>query len=152
MHDVNLWWLEESQRISKKVIDTLLPTMRAEDCQALYTLNPIRRDDPVAAYFMGPYRRPDAMVSDVLTYLDNKYFDRTSLLVEVETQKQNNFQAYEHIWLGHYDERGDARVLRNFRIGYADGEPIDMPPRRSTCRRSTRSTMVTAATRARCSR
>ena len=102
--------------------------MRAEDCQAIYTLNPIRRDDPVAAYFMGPYRRPDAVVSPVLTYLDNDFFKDTSLLMEVETQKQNNVQAYKHIWLGEYDERGDARVLQNYRIGYADGEPIDMPP------------------------
>jgi phage terminase large subunit len=127
MHDVNLWWMEESQRLSYKVLHTLLPTMRAEDCQGIWTFNPMRRDDPVDEYFRGPYRRPDAMVSDVLTYLDNPHFDKTSLAIEVETLRAANYQAFLHTWMGQYDERGDARVLKNFRIGYADGDPIDMP-------------------------
>lgn len=128
MHDVNLWWLEESQRISKKVRDTLLPTMRAKDCQAVWTYNPMRRDDPIDAYFRGPYPRADAMVSDVLTYLDNPHFHKTSLLVEVETLKAANTQAYEHVYLGAYDERSNSQVLTNFRFGFPDGDPINMPP------------------------
>jgi phage terminase large subunit len=127
MHDVNLWWLEESQRISQKVLDVLLPTMWSRDCQAIWTYNPQRRDDPVDAYFRGPYPRADAKVI-VVTYFDNPHLAGTSLMVEVETLKRSNYPAYEHTYLARYDERGDARVLVNYRMGFAEGEPIDMPP------------------------
>jgi phage terminase large subunit len=129
MHDVNLWWLEESQRISVKVRDTLLPTMRAKDCQAIWTYNPISRDDPIDEYFRGPYRRPDAMVSDVLTYLDNPHFNKTSLLIEVETLRAANIQAFLHVWMGQHDERSDSRVFNpaRYRFGYPAGEPLRMP-------------------------
>ena len=129
MHDVNLWWLEESQRISQRVLNTLLPTMRAKDCQAIWTYNPQHRDDPIDAYFRGPYPRADAkVIGPPLTYLDNPHLGGTSLLVEVETLRDSNEAAFRHTYLGEFDERGDSRVLQNYRMGYADGEPIDMPP------------------------
>jgi phage terminase large subunit len=130
MNDIALWWIEEARNVTQKVLNVLLPTMRALDCECIWTYNPVNRDDPVDEYFRGPNRRADAFVQEV-NYPDNPYFDsHTSLRVEMEDLRARNHQAYLHTWMGRYDERANSRVFdpKRYRFGYPAGESLDISP------------------------
>jgi phage terminase large subunit len=129
MNDIALWWIEEARNVTQKVLNVLLPTMRALGCECIWTYNPVNRDDPVDEYFRGPNRRADAFVQEV-NYPDNPHLDtNTSLRVEIDDLRARNYLAYMHTWMGAYDERANSRVFdpKFYRFGYPEGEPLRIP-------------------------
>lgn len=119
-------WVEESQSISKKSLDMLLPTIRADGSEVWFSWNPDQSTDPVDAFFAG---KPEGAVHVHTTYLDNPFCPDV-MRTEALRLKAADADSYEHIWMGGYFLGGNGRVYssfinRPFPIGNIDESVVD---------------------------
>jgi phage terminase large subunit len=92
-------WIEEAQRLSRRSMDLLLPTIRAKDSKFYFTFNPELETDPVYKRFVGsPDPQDDALVIE-MNYYDNPWFPDV-LRTEMEACKRRSLEDYLHIWAG----------------------------------------------------
>lgn len=111
-------WVEEAQSISKRSLDLLLPTIRAEGSEIWFSWNPDQPSDPVDAFFAS---QPEGAVHVHTTYLDNPFCPEV-MKVEAERLRKVDEEAYEHIWGGGYFLGGNGRVYSAFKNKpYAEG-------------------------------
>lgn len=108
LEDVDRVWVEEAQRLSKRSLEILKPTVRKPTSEIWMTFNPRYRSDPVYNDFVVE-GRDNAIVTQV-NYDANPWFPK-----ELEEERLN-CQRYEphrypHIWLGQPDDEGDTRIL-----------------------------------------
>jgi phage terminase large subunit len=93
-------WVEEANRASRRSLDLLLPTIRTEGSELWFTWNPEHDFDPVDKMLRGPVLPPGAVVRRV-SWRDNPWFPEV-LRREMEFDKANDPDKYEHIWEGEY--------------------------------------------------
>lgn len=130
---VTTFWGEEAQAFSQASIDTVVPTIRAENSRLIWTWNPDLETDPVDAMFRGNHAKlagysgpawdgppPRSIVREV-QYADNAWFPEV-LRDEMEFVRGRDIDKYRHIWLGQYRRNSEARVFRNWRV-----EAFDSP-------------------------
>ena len=92
-------WVEEAQRLSRRSMDLLLPTIRAKDSKFYFTFNPELETDPVYKRFVGsPDPQDDALVIE-MNWWDNPWFPEV-LRIEMEACKRRSLEDYLHIWAG----------------------------------------------------
>lgn len=94
-------WIDEAQAITKPTLDTLLPTLRKDNCKYIFTLNRLFRDDAV----MQLVDRADCLHIHI-DYFENPFCPPT-LLDEAERCRINSPRDYNHIWLGQPASAGD---------------------------------------------
>lgn len=113
-------WVEESQSLSKRSLDLLLPTIRADESEIWFSWNPADPADPVDQLFQDLAgdafpRSPGSAVDDGFSLVHVNYqqnpFCPPALLEEAARMRAVDTEAYEHIWGGQYDEKSDAKVL-----------------------------------------
>lgn len=91
-------WIEEAHAISKKSLDTLIPTIRKGGSEIWMTLNPDMETDEVYQRFIAT-PSPDTWVCQV-NWRDNPWFPQ---VLEEERQKAKRSmlaEDYAHIWEG----------------------------------------------------
>lgn len=91
-------WIEEAHAISKKSLDTLIPTIRKDGSEIWMTLNPDMETDEVYQRFIAT-PSPDTWVCQV-NWRDNPWFPQ---VLEEERQKAKRSMLaddYAHIWEG----------------------------------------------------
>lgn len=94
-------WFEEAQNATKKTLKTLRPTIRAEGSQIIFTWNPQHPEDAIDEFCNEMANEPDCLVIHV-NYEDNPFLTDVSKR-EIEIDKKNAADDFEHIWLGGYD-------------------------------------------------
>lgn len=124
---LDIAWVEEAATVSQTSLDILVPTLRKPGSELLFTWNPRFANDPVDVMFRGGEPPPGAIVCKV-NYSENPFFPEV-LRDELEWDKRRDPDKYQHIWLGEYQRRSEARVFKNWRIGARD-EFQDDPSRR----------------------
>ena len=108
-------WVEEAQAVSQESWDKLRPTIREPGSQIWASWNPQKATDAVDLFFRGEHPPTDAIIVEA-NYTDNPWFPAV-LRAEMEHDKRSRDPAkYAHIWLGQYQQAGDALVFRNWRI------------------------------------
>jgi phage terminase large subunit len=108
-------WVEEAQAVSQESWDKLRPTIREPGSQIWASWNPQKATDAVDLFFRGEHPPKDAIIVEA-NYTDNPWFPDV-LRAEMEHDKRSRDPAkYAHIWLGQYQQAGDALVFRNWRI------------------------------------
>jgi len=126
LESFNLAWVEEAQSISKRSLELLLPTIRAEDSEVWFTWNPDQEDDPVELHFKE--EGSDSTVVHV-NYLDNPFLPDT-LNAEAERHKRINPLTFDHVWLGGFNNLKESQVfkgkyeIKEFEIDNTYGEPL----------------------------
>jgi phage terminase large subunit-like protein len=97
MQGVNISWQEEAQTLSKESIDILVPTIREENSELIFTFNRVTQEDAVWKMFCE--NPTDDTWYLHTTFEDNPFFPN---VLEAERLKcLNNSPAdYAHIWLG----------------------------------------------------
>lgn len=119
-HGFKYSWFEESQTISQKTLELLLPTLRSDDSEYWFTANPQSSKDPFSERFINPFKaeldkhgyyEDDLHLIIVLNYTDNPFFPK-----ELETQRQYDYEnlprsKYDHIWLGEFDDGVDNAII-----------------------------------------
>jgi phage terminase large subunit len=101
-------WVEEAQSLSKRSLDLLLPTIRAEGSEIWFSWNPEDPTDPVDQFLVA--NKPDSAVVIEVNYTSNPWVTDT-MQEEAERMRRLDPDAYAHIWLGGYNQRSQAQVL-----------------------------------------
>lgn len=114
MEGINIAWCEESQTISQSSLDTLIPTIRQDGSQIIFTWNPKHKTDPVDAMFMGDTLPPKTKLL-IVNHTDNPWFPEV-LRDELEYDRARDPGKYAHIWLGEYLVNSEATVFKNWSI------------------------------------
>jgi len=126
LEGVQLCWCEESERISERSWETLIPTIRTAGSEIWATLNP---DDAQAATFARFVTNPPpATLHEHVIYSDNPWFP-----VELERERAYlqsvDDDAHRHVWEGQCRTASDAQILKGkyFVEEFVPGETWDGP-------------------------
>jgi phage terminase large subunit len=101
-------WVEEAQSLSRRSLDLLLPTIRAEGSEIWFSWNPEDQTDPVDAFLRSSPPENSTVVQ--VSYTDNPWCPDT-MREEAQRMQRLDPDAYAHIWLGQYNVRSEAQVL-----------------------------------------
>jgi phage terminase large subunit len=102
-------WCEESQTISKKSWDILIPTIRKPESEIWVSFNPgLDTDDTYTRFVVNP---PENAKVVKLNYMDNPWF---SEVLEIERQHSEKTNPdYANIWLGDCKAAVDGAIYSN---------------------------------------
>lgn len=110
-------WVEEAQSLSQRSLTMLRPTLRKAHSQLWFSWNPDQPTDPVDDFFRGSKEKPPNSAIVKVNYQDNPWFGKTSLREDMEYDKRRDIDRYDHVWMGGYNTKSEARVFRNWRVG-----------------------------------
>lgn len=122
-------WFEEAQNASFKTLKTLRPTIRMDESQIIFTWNPKFPDDPVDKFCSEMANEPDCLVIHV-NYSDNPFINDV-VKREVEIDRKNSPEDYDHIWLGQYDTSFKGHYYASLIQAAEDDDRITLAPRKS---------------------
>lgn len=105
--------LEEAQLISEPSLETLGPTVRADDSQIVYLMNPRFPDDPV--YKRSQIPDPDA-ITYYMDYRDNLHRSAKMDRDIAFDKKLLTPERFNHKWLGKLLIRSDAQIFTNWEV------------------------------------
>lgn len=111
LEGVDLVWIEEAQSISKHSMELLIPTIRKDDAELIFTWNPILEDNPVELLFND---NPDS-ICEFINYEDNPFCPQV-LINEAERLREKDPELYAHIWLGDFRNVSDAIVFSKYYV------------------------------------
>ena len=101
LEDYKIAWFEEAQNCTRNTLKILRPTIRAKNSQIIFTWNPKFPDDAIDEFCNQVRNEPDVLVIHV-NYLENPFLS-DEVFREVELDKKNYPDDFNHIWLGDYD-------------------------------------------------
>ena len=110
IESVDICWAEESATISEEGWRILIPTIRKEGSEIWQTFNTGNETDyTYQAFVVNP---PPGSIVHHVNYDQNPHLPQT-ILNEIEYCKANDYQMYEHIWLGKPLKLSDAVIFKN---------------------------------------
>jgi len=113
---INLCWVEEGHKTSKRSFDTLIPTIREDDSQIIVTYNPDSDRAPIHADWTLAER--DDCLKIRTNYFDNPFFPKV-LESDMLYMKRVNYEQYLHVWEGECRTISDACIFKGkFREEY----------------------------------
>ena len=108
LEGVDICWVEEGQKISKKSWDILNPTIRKEGSEIWVSMNRDEENDPI---WKAVAAHPDERTLVVkVNYYDNPHCPEEMKYL-AEKCKQESPDDYEHIWLGAPVAQGDKKLF-----------------------------------------
>lgn len=125
LEGVDLCWVEEAQTITKGSIDILIPTIRKDGSQLLWTFNRTLELDPV---YVELCKNPDTKTfiahvnSDVLEAIGQL---PQTMIEEREKMKVNDPSLYTHIWLGQPLAQGDNAIISRAKVVEATERTVE---------------------------
>jgi phage terminase large subunit len=117
---ITRFWGDEASAFSQASLDTLIPTIRANDSELWFSYNPDLETDPIDAMFRADELPPGTIWREV-NYDQNPWFPDV-LRVEMEWDRKRDIEKYQHVWRGQYRRNSEARVFKNWTI-----EDFDTP-------------------------
>lgn len=110
----HLAWWEEAHTASQYALDLLIPTIRAEGSELIFTWNPEFPDDPVDAMFRGP-NALDPVKDDVIlvecSWEQNPWLPST-LRKDKDTAYRRDAEKAAWVWGGAYRTVSDAQIFK----------------------------------------
>lgn len=111
-------WVEEAQNLSVRSLELLDPTMRKPGAELWFTWNPVDPSDPVEQVFA---ENDDAILVHT-NYTDNPWCPPDMYRL-ADRQMKKDYEKYEHIWLGGYNTRSEAKVFKHTRCDEFEPQP-----------------------------
>lgn len=109
LEGVDICWLEEAHNITESQWEILDPTIRKEYSQFWILFNPRLSSDFVYKRFVvNP--PPDTIVRKI-NYTENQFLSKTMLRV-IESAKAEDFEDYEHVYLGVPRDDDDNVIIK----------------------------------------
>lgn len=105
---IDIVWVEEAHSVSSNSWRVLLPTIRGDESEVWISFNMVEETDATYKMFVAKPRH-DSIIHKI-NYDSNPYFPKV-LRDEMSYDKENDFAAYEHIWLGQPRRRSNAIIL-----------------------------------------
>ena len=117
--NVSYFWIEEAHNIKEETIRTLIPSIRGDNSQIIFTLNPQKKEDYIYQNFIK-ITNSDYHHSVKINYKDNPFLPEV-LLRDIERDKKAMpREMFLHIWEGHTLEINDFKVIDIEKIGFFD--------------------------------
>lgn len=114
-------WVEEAQSLSAKSIKILRPTiMRKDGAEMWFTWNPQQEDDAVEQ-LRNKMTESERAICVHVNFPDNPFLTDAALR-EINDDRINFPDDFDHIYLGGFDVRSDVRVFKNWTI--EECEPV----------------------------
>lgn len=107
-------WVEEAQSLSKRSLELLRPTMRADDSELWFSWNPNFSTDPVDVLLRGSNPPPGTIVVEA-NYRDNPWLPDV-LRAEIDYDLKRDPEKFAHVWLGGYQQNSEKRVFKNWTV------------------------------------
>lgn len=107
MHNIKRCWCEESQTLSETSINVLLPTIRAENSEIIFTMNPILPTDP--AYIRFVLNPPKDSIVVKVNYDQNPFFPDVLEKERLDLLERDPI-AYKNVWLGNPREAVEGAI------------------------------------------
>jgi phage terminase large subunit len=119
---VDICWVEEAEKVSKRSWSVLIPTIRKPGSQIWVTFNPDEESDPTSQMFIVNEPPPGAKVV-WMSWEDNPWFPET-LRQEKDYLYRIDPEAADHVWGGQFRKNSAAQVLRGkYRVEAFTPEP-----------------------------
>lgn len=115
------WW-EEAQSASQYALDLLIPTIRADNSELIFTWNPEFPDDPIDAMFRGPSPEEGDDVILIECSIDDNPWAPSVLIKDRISAYRRDPEKAAWIWGGAYRTVSDAQVFKASPPG-PDGQP-----------------------------
>ena len=121
MQGFNIFWVEEAQFLSKKSLKLITPTLRTEDSEFWFSLNPMSRLDPMSKRFIMPFikeLRRDGFYEDDLHYIVWTNYDENPWFPDsLEAERQYDYKhlsraEYDHVWRGHFNDTIENAIIK----------------------------------------
>jgi phage terminase large subunit len=116
---IDYCWVEEAQSVSRASLEVLIPTVRNEGSQIIFTYNPTNDNDPVHADYKLTQR--DNCLGITINYDENPFFPEV-LKDEMEYDRAHDTDKYLHIWKGETVRHSEAQVFYGKWFGDMDFE------------------------------
>lgn len=100
-------WCEEAENISDRSWEVLIPTIRADKSEIWVSFNVKNPNDPTYQRFVA--NPPENAIIKKVSWRDNPFFPPI-LRQEMESLKDRDPEAAEHIWEGGFDTRRSGAV------------------------------------------
>lgn len=108
----NIAWVEEAHSVSKRSLELLLPTIRAEGSEIWFTWNPENETDAVDQLMLNGFEGDDDIVCVHVNYNQNPHLPDT-LYKEMLRHKRRSPDTFGHVWLGEYADRSESQIMGN---------------------------------------
>jgi phage terminase large subunit len=109
-------WVEEAQSLSKRSLQLLRPTIRAEGSEIWFSWNPDKATDAVDDFFNN---KSDDMICVHVNSEDNPFLPETLKKERENDRIRLSPEDYDHIWNGKYNTKSDALVFKDkYEIDY----------------------------------
>lgn len=111
LEGIDIAWTEEAQTISKSSIDILIPTIRKDGSQLIWTFNRVHELDPVYVELcLNP--DDDTYVAQVNSDTLEEIGQLPQVMIdEREKMKRNEPALYAHVWLGQPLAQGENSII-----------------------------------------
>lgn len=112
LEGVDLTWVDEAQTITIKSIRVLVPTIRKQGSQLIWTLNRLTDLDPVISYFITDPPRDDVWHLQVDYKMAESYgWLSDEMRKEIEYSRIHHPEDYAHDYLGKAMNQSDKSIL-----------------------------------------
>ena len=112
--NIDICWLEEAHSLNAEQWEIINPTIRKEHSEIWLIFNPNHRTDFIWQRFVE-HPHKDSIVKKI-NYTENPFLSKTMLAV-IEEAKEEDYEEFEHIYLGKVREGDDMALFT-----YADIE------------------------------
>lgn len=109
LEGIDIAWLEEAHALTEDMWEILEPTIRKEHSEFWVVMNPMLRTD--FAYQRFIETPPEGSVVRKINYDENPFLTDTSKAT-IERIKAEDFEAYEHIYLGFPKKDDDDAIIK----------------------------------------
>ena len=110
MEGVDICWVEEAEKVSKRSWEVLIPTIRKPGSEIWVSFNPDEKTDPTSQMFLVKKPPPGSIVQ-FIGWQDNPWFPE-ELRIEKDYLYSVDPEAAEHVWGGAFRRNSAAQVLR----------------------------------------
>ena len=112
---IDICWVEEAERVSANSWDKLVPTVRKDGSFFIIVFNPEDEKSATLTRFVQkdgvPVNNPE-IARAFVNYVDNPFFPKV-LTKEMEWDKKNDPDKYQHVWMGKPKKYGNAVIFKN---------------------------------------
>ncbi len=117
--NISYFWLEEAHNIKEETITTLIPSIRGEDSQIIFSLNPQKSSDYIYQNFIK-IAESDYHKSVKVNYTENPFLPKVLQGDIVRDKNSMPRDLFLHIWEGHTLDINDFKVIDTEKIGFFD--------------------------------
>jgi phage terminase large subunit len=109
IESVDVLWSEESHGLTESQWDILEPTIRKEGSECWIIFNPDLRTDFVYKKFI--INTPPDTILRHINYTENPFLSQTMLKI-IEDAKNEDYERYEHIYLGKAKSNDEESIIK----------------------------------------